>query len=59
MNPGDVVVLKSGSLPMTVAATLENGNIECEWMNENNQPQVAAFRPTSLEPFVEPTVEVS
>lgn len=30
-NPGDVVVLKSGSNPMTVEEILDTGKVVCVW----------------------------
>ncbi len=34
LSPGDVVMLKSGGLPMTVTSVVED-NVTCVWMSED------------------------
>ena len=36
IEPGDVVVLKSGGQPMTVA-TVDEGNVECLWLGDEGE----------------------
>jgi len=36
IEPGNVVTLKSGGLPMTVAAVEEN-NVECLWISDDGE----------------------
>ena len=36
IEPGDVVVLKSGGQPMTVAA-VDEGNVECLWLGDEGE----------------------
>lgn len=39
LKPGDVVWLKSGGLPMTIAAAMNNDSTmwRCHWFDENNE----------------------
>lgn len=41
-KPGDVVVLKSGSLKMTVSR-VNDGTAWCEWFGTNHAPQGKAY----------------
>jgi len=46
-NPGDVVVLKSGSNPMTVEEILHNGKVLCVWYLEGRYENYT-FAPEAL-----------
>ena len=37
MKKGDIVKLKSGGLPMTVASGGKNGKVTCIWFNGNKE----------------------
>lgn len=47
-KPGDTVRLKSGGPLMTVAMIRTDGEVDCEWFDEKDQPQSRIFKPTSL-----------
>lgn len=44
---GDVVILKSGSHPMTVESVLGNGKVMCVWVHEGKF-ETYVFSPESL-----------
>jgi uncharacterized protein YodC (DUF2158 family) len=53
MQPGDLVLLKSGSPLMTVLA-ISQGGVVCTWFDKSNH-KTATFPEATLEPYVEPT----
>jgi uncharacterized protein YodC (DUF2158 family) len=55
-NIGDVVVLKSGGVPMTVEANFRNVNIPCTWFHDGKVTQ-HTFAPDMLKKYVPPLVE--
>ena len=47
---GDVVVLKSGSLPMTVEE-VEDGDISCVWQNDQRKIERGTFPAAALKKY--------
>jgi len=46
---GDVVILKSGGPPMTVARYMENGRVACIWFDESQKHNSKGFEEDTLE----------
>ncbi|MCY1548522.1 hypothetical protein D9M68_846420 [compost metagenome] len=54
---GDVVVLKSGSKPMTVNTVHENNQINCAWMTEKGIIETITLYKEAVKPYKEPKFE--
>ncbi len=45
---GDVVVFKSGGLPMTIDGFTRDGNVICVWVDKNNEKKDGVFRKEAI-----------
>ena len=53
-KPGDLVQVKSGGLPMTVAS-IEMGMVICEWFDKDHKQASGVWSPSVLEKYEKPT----
>ena len=54
MQPGDLVLLKSGGPLMTVHA-IDQAGVVCTWFDDKHNHKTATFPERTLELYMEPT----
>jgi uncharacterized protein YodC (DUF2158 family) len=49
-KPGDVVIVRSGGVPMTVSK-IEGDEVHCQWLDAKQKAQKGSFDSAVLKPF--------